>query len=251
MERTRAAETLSFEEALRDEPDVAGRPAAATPFRSYIDRGATVRAARQDPGLVSAGAALVLESGNALNRIRTEHSGQIAASWDSCVSRRRAAPGVGHSPYERPDERRGPRPPAGCLSPRNRRTRARCSAGPVRLAPAAVMTFPAYRPLNSRRPGRVCHASLARGDSPLLPTRRRSVLQAVTWRYASPFGGSPAPPGSLADLLVTDMVAGETRKVAETRGWDTQLAHRSVGRRRPEPLLGDVDQGESLPTACA
>jgi Tol biopolymer transport system component len=56
------------------------------------------------------------------------------------------------------------------------------------------------------------------------------------------------PPGCIADVLVADLVTGEIRKVAETRGWDTQLgAQVQWGADDQSLYFNDVDLDEWIP----
>jgi hypothetical protein len=110
------------------------------------------------------------------------------------------------------------------------------------------MSFPAYTAFEPAVPV-VCVTPGIRGaihrfhdSSPFSPSGR---YLGVT-RF--PFEDRLPLPGSVADVLVVDLVTGEIREVAKTRGWDTQLgAQVQWGADDRSLYFNDVDVDEWLP----
>ncbi len=58
----------------------------------------------------------------------------------------------------------------------------------------------------------------------------------------------PPKPGEVAEIVLVDLISGEQKIIAETRGWDTQLgAQVQWGANDTELFFNDVDTGSWLP----
>ena len=110
------------------------------------------------------------------------------------------------------------------------------------------MSFPPYTAFAPAVPV-VCATPGVRGalhrfhdSSPFSPSGR---YLGVT-RF--PFEDRLPPPGAVADVMVVDLVTGDTRVVAKTRGWDTQLgAQVQWGNDDHSLYFNDVDVDDWLP----
>ena len=58
----------------------------------------------------------------------------------------------------------------------------------------------------------------------------------------------PPKPGEVAEIVLVDLISGEQKVIAETKGWDTQLgAQVQWGANDTELFFNDVDTGSWLP----
>jgi len=108
--------------------------------------------------------------------------------------------------------------------------------------------FPAYTDYGPRVPVH-CVTAAAPGSihrfydsSPFSPSGRYLAVTRL------PFEDRLPGPGDVAEILVVDLQSGDTRAVAETRGWDSQLgAQLQWGRDDRQLLFNDVDTGTWTP----
>ncbi len=108
--------------------------------------------------------------------------------------------------------------------------------------------FPPYRdfaprvPVHCVTPGMTGCIHRFYDSSPFSPSGQYLALTRL------PFEDRLPRPGETAEIVVVDLASGETRVVAETRGWDTQLgAQVQWGRDDRTLLYNDVDVGQWTP----
>jgi hypothetical protein len=91
------------------------------------------------------------------------------------------------------------------------------------MPPASAAPFPAYTDFSPRVPVRC----VTPGDTGFIHRYYDSSPFSPTGRYFAvtrlPFEDRLPRPGDVARIVVIDLETGETRTVAETRGWDVQL----------------------------
>jgi hypothetical protein len=108
--------------------------------------------------------------------------------------------------------------------------------------------FPAYTEFSPRVP---VHCVTPQGggyihryydSSPISPSGRYIAVTRL------PFEDRLPSPGDVAEIVVVDLQSGETRTVADTRGWDVQLgAHLQWGVDDHTLLYNDVDTRDWVP----
>lgn len=108
--------------------------------------------------------------------------------------------------------------------------------------------FPAYTAFAPRVP---VHCVTPQGggyvhryydSSPISPSGRYIALTRL------PFEDHLPSPGDVAEIVVVDLKSGETRTVADTRGWDVQLgAHLQWGADDHTLLYNDLDTRDWVP----
>jgi hypothetical protein len=108
--------------------------------------------------------------------------------------------------------------------------------------------FPAYTdfaprvPVHCVTPGGTGYIHRFYDSPPFSPSGRYVALTRL------PFEDRRPKPGEPAEIAVVDLVTGETRTVAETRGWDVQLgAQAQWGADDRTLLYNDLDPGEWIP----
>ena len=109
-------------------------------------------------------------------------------------------------------------------------------------APGFASRFPAYAehaprvPVHCVTPDTPGAIHRFYDSSPFSPSGRYLAVTRL------PFEDRLPRPGEIADVVVVDLTTGETRTVADTRGWDTQLgAQVQWGRDDRTLLFNDVD----------
>ena len=108
--------------------------------------------------------------------------------------------------------------------------------------------FPAYTdfaprvPVHCVTPGGTGYIHRFYDSPPFSPSGRYMALTRL------PFEDRRPKPGEPAEIAVVDLVTGETRTVADTRGWDVQLgAQAQWGADDRTLLYNDLDPGEWIP----
>ena len=108
--------------------------------------------------------------------------------------------------------------------------------------------FPAYRgfaphvPVHCVTPGGGGYIHRYYDSSPFSPSGRYLALTRL------PFEDRLPEPGDVAEIVVVDLATGETRVVADTRGWDVQLgAQLQWGADDHTLLFNDLDTRDWVP----
>jgi hypothetical protein len=111
-----------------------------------------------------------------------------------------------------------------------------------RMLPALAGTFPAYTafaprvPVYCVTPGNTGYLHRYYDSPPFSPSGRFIAVTRL------PFEDRRPQPGDIAEIAVVDLVTGELRTVAETRGWDVQLgAQLQWGKDDRTLLFNDVE----------
>ena len=120
--------------------------------------------------------------------------------------------------------------------------------GPVHMQPTLAGTFPAYTgfaprvPVHCVTPGGTGYIHRYYDSSPFSPSGRYLALTRL------PFEDRLPQPGDVAEIAVVDLVTGEVRTVADTRGWDVQLgAQLQWGADDQTLLFNDLDVRDWIP----
>ena len=120
--------------------------------------------------------------------------------------------------------------------------------GPVHMQPTLAGTFPAYTgfaprvPVHCVTPGGTGYIHRYYDSSPFSPSGRYLALTRL------PFEDRLPQPGDVAEIAVVDLVTGEVRTVADTRGWDVQLgAQLQWGADDRTLLFNDLDVRDWIP----
>ncbi len=116
------------------------------------------------------------------------------------------------------------------------------------MPPALAAPFPAYTDFSPRVPVRC----VTPGDTGFIHRYYDSSPFSPTGRYFAvtrlPFEDRLPRPGDVAQIAVIDLETGETRTVAETRGWDVQLgAQLQWGADDWTLLYNDVELQDWMP----
>jgi hypothetical protein len=116
------------------------------------------------------------------------------------------------------------------------------------MLPPLAGTFPAYDKFEPRvpvycvTPGDSGYIHRYYDSSPFSPSGRYMALTRL------PFEDRRPRPGEVAEIAVIDLVTGELRTVAETRGWDVQLgAQTQWGADDRTLLFNDVEVRDWMP----
>ncbi len=116
------------------------------------------------------------------------------------------------------------------------------------MPPASAAPFPAYTdfaphvPVRCVTPGDTGYIHRYYDSSPFSPTGRYFAVTRL------PFEDRLPRPGDVAQIVVIDLETGETRTVAETRGWDVQLgAQLQWGADDRTLLYNDVEPRDWMP----
>jgi hypothetical protein len=116
------------------------------------------------------------------------------------------------------------------------------------MPPTLSGTFPAYTdfaprvPVHCVTPGLTGFIHRYYDSSPFSPSGRYIALTRL------PFEDRLPKPGDTAEIFVVDLVGGETRRVADTRGWDVQLgAQLQWGADDHSLFFNDLDVGSWQP----
>jgi len=116
------------------------------------------------------------------------------------------------------------------------------------MPPTLSGTFPAYAvfaprvPVHCVTPGLTGFIHRYYDSSPFSPSGRYMALTRL------PFEDRLPKPGDVAEIFVVDLVGGETRRVADTRGWDVQLgAQLQWGADDHSLFFNDLDVGTWQP----
>jgi hypothetical protein len=117
-----------------------------------------------------------------------------------------------------------------------------------RMLPSLAGTFPAYTafaprvPVHCVTPGNTGYLHRYYDSSPFSPSGRYLAVTRL------PFEDRRPQPGDIAEIAVVDLVTGELRTVAETRGWDVQLgAQLQWGKDDRTLLFNDVEVRDWMP----
>ena len=117
-----------------------------------------------------------------------------------------------------------------------------------RMLPSLTGTFPAYTdfaprvPVHCVTPGDTGYIHRYYDSSPFSPSGRYMALTRL------PFEDRRPRPGDIAEIAVIDLVTGELRTVAETRGWDVQLgAQTQWGADDRTLLFNDLEVRDWMP----
>jgi hypothetical protein len=120
--------------------------------------------------------------------------------------------------------------------------------GPAHMQPTLAGTFPAYTgfaprvPVHCVTPGGTGYIHRYYDSSPFSPSGRYLALTRL------PFEDRLPQPGDVAEIAVVDLVTGEVRTVADTRGWDVQLgAQLQWGADDRTLLFNDLDVRDWIP----
>ena len=116
------------------------------------------------------------------------------------------------------------------------------------MLPSLAGTFPAYSafaprvPVHCVTPGNTGYIHRYYDSSPFSPSGRYLAVTRL------PFEDRRPQPGDIAEIAVVDLVSGELRTVAETRGWDVQLgAQLQWGEDDRTLLFNDVEVRDWMP----
>lgn len=116
------------------------------------------------------------------------------------------------------------------------------------MLPSLAGTFPAYTdfaprvPVHCVTPGDSGYIHRYYDSSPFSPSGRYMAVTRL------PFEDRRPKPGEIAEIAVIDLVTGELRTVAETRGWDVQLgAHTQWGADDRTLLFNDLEVRDWMP----
>jgi len=117
-----------------------------------------------------------------------------------------------------------------------------------RMLPSLAGTFPAYTdfaprvPVHCVTPGATGYIHRYYDSSPFSPSGRYLAVTRL------PFEDRRPRPGDIAEIAVIDLVTGELRTVAETRGWDVQLgAQTQWGANDRTLLFNDIEVRDWMP----
>ncbi|MDH4166763.1 MAG: hypothetical protein OEV90_10195 [Gammaproteobacteria bacterium] len=117
-----------------------------------------------------------------------------------------------------------------------------------RMLPSLAGKFPAYTefaprvPVHCVTPGATGYIHRYYDSSPFSPSGRYLAVTRL------PFEDRRPRPGDIAEIAVIDLVTGELRTVAETRGWDVQLgAQTQWGADDRTLLFNDLEVRDWMP----
>jgi len=120
--------------------------------------------------------------------------------------------------------------------------------GPAHMQPTLAGTFPAYTgfaprvPVHCVTPDGAGYIHRYYDSSPFSPSGRYLALTRL------PFEDRLPKPGDVAEIAVVDLVTGDVRTVADTRGWDVQLgAQLQWGADDRTLLFNDLDVRDWIP----
>ena len=116
------------------------------------------------------------------------------------------------------------------------------------MLPPLAGTFPAYTdhsprvPVYCVTPGNTGYIHRYYDSSPFSPSGRYMAVTRL------PFEDRRPKPGEVAEIAVIDLATGDTRTVAETRGWDVQLgAQLQWGADDRTLLFNDLEVRDWMP----
>ena len=119
---------------------------------------------------------------------------------------------------------------------------------PAHMQPTLAGTFPAYTgfappvPVHCVTPAGTGYIHRYYDSSPFSPSGRYLALTRL------PFEDRLPRPGDVAEIAIVDLASGETRTVADTRGWDVQLgAQLQWGADDHTLLFNDLDVRDWIP----